>query len=251
MNMLDLTDKIILITGAGKSDGQGAAEAGLLNQCGATVYIADVIGDTGKETAKNIGEGVFYKHLDVTSEENWSSVVEEIHAEHGRIDGLVNNAGVWSGPGIMGTSLEDFQRVIAINQVGVFLGIRAVAPFMCEARSGSIVNIASAASLRIGVYYWHNTMTAHAYTVTKWAVRGMTKATSMEFAPYDVRVNSIHPGPIHTSMLGGNLDDIAASVPMKRLGVPSDIAGTVAFLMSDLCPYMTGADLAIDGAATV
>jgi len=251
MKSLDLTEKVVLISGAGKIDGQGAAEAKRLIELGAVVYIADIIDEEGTKTAISIGENVNYVHLDVTDENNWNTVVANIHEAHGRVDGLVNNAGVWSGTGIVDTSLEEFQRVIAINQVGPFLGIKAVAPLMCEAGQGSIVNIVSAASMRVGVYYWHNSMTAHAYTVTKWAVHGMTKAAAMEFAPSNVRVNSIHPGPIKTSMLGGDIDDIAASVPMKRLGQPADIAGMVAFLISDTCPYMTGAEIAIDGAATV
>ena len=252
MNSFDLTEKIVLITGAGKIDGQGAAEAKLLSELGATVYIADVIDNQGAETANILGENVNYTHLDVASENNWNTVVKGIHAEHGRIDGLINNAGVWSGTGIRDTSLEEFQRVIAINQIGPFLGIKAVAPLMCDAGHGSIVNIVSAASLRVGVYYWHNELTAHAYTVTKWALHGMTKATAMEFAPFNVRVNSIHPGPIKTSMMAdADIDDIAASVPMKRLGQPEDIAGAVAFLMSDNCSYMTGAEISIDGASTV
>jgi len=251
MNPLDLSGKVILISGAGKPGGQGAAEAKLLSELGALVTIGDVIDDEGAQTAKSLGDGVSYAHLDVTDEKNWAAVVADIHGAHGRIDGLVNNAGVWSGTGIRDTSLEEFQRVIAINQIGPFLGTKAVASLMCEAGAGSIVNTVSAASLRIGVTYWHNSLTAHAYTVTKWAVHGMTKATAMEFAPFNVRVNSLHPGPIQTSMLGGDTDDIAACVPMKRLGQPRDIAGMVAFLMSDMCPFMTGAEIAIDGAATV
>ena len=251
MALLDLAGKVILISGAGKIDGQGAAEAKLLSELGAQVYIGDIIDSEGEQTANALGSQVHYVHLDVTDEANWQQVVSDIFQQENRIDGLVNNAGVWSGSGIMDTSLEEFQRVIDVNQIGVFLGIKAVAPAMCKAGAGSIVNIVSAASLRVGVYYWHNSMTAHAYSVTKWAVHGITKTTAMEFAPHNVRINSIHPGPIKTSMLGGNLEDIAASVPMQRLGKPSDIAGTVAFMLSDMSAYMTGAEVAVDGAATV
>jgi len=249
--MFDLTGKVILITGAGKPNGQGAAEARLLVDAGAHVYITDVIDDIGAQTASDIGPRVHYAHLDVTSESDWDGLIRHAIDIHGRIDGLINNAGVWSGAGILGTSADEMRRVIEINQLGVFLGMKAVAPGMCAARRGAIVNIASAASLRIGVHYWHNKMTAHAYTASKWAVHGMTKAAAMEFAPHNVRVNSIHPGPIETAMLGGDLADIAASVPMKRLGQPAEIANAVLFLLSDACPYMTGAEIAIDGAATV
>lgn len=249
--MFDVKDKVIVITGAGRANGQGAAEARVLASAGATVYITDVLDTQGRATAQALGASVRYSHLDVTSEGEWTQLIAGILERHGRVDGLVNNAGVWSGTGLLNTSAVEMQRVIAVNQMGVFLGMKAVGPSMCAARRGAIVNIASAASLRVGVYYWHNRMTAHAYTATKWAVHGMTKAVAMEFAPHNVRVNSIHPGPIETSMLGGDIADIAASVPMKRLGQPADIASAVLFLLSDACPYMSGAEIAIDGAATV
>jgi 3alpha(or 20beta)-hydroxysteroid dehydrogenase len=249
--MFDVNDKVIVITGAGKANGQGAAEARLLAGAGATVYITDLLDNEGQATAQGLGPRVHYAHLDVSSDDGWGTLVHEILRRHGRLDGLVNNAGVWSGTGILDTSIAEMRRVIEVNQIGVFLGMKAVGPSMCAVRRGVIVNVGSAASLRVGVYYWHNRMTAHAYTATKWAVHGMTKAAAMEFAPHNVRVNSIHPGPIETSMLGGDIADIAASVPMKRLGKPADIASAVLFLMSDACPYMTGAEIAIDGAATV
>lgn len=251
MQSLDLSDKVVLITGAGKADGQGATEAKLISELGATVYISDLLESEGTATAAVLGNRVSYVNLDVTDEESWRSVVAHIDAAHGRIDGLVNNAGIWSMAGIRDTDLDTFEKAIRINQIGPFLGIKAVASLMCDAGRGSIVNTVSAAAMRVGVYYWHNAMTAHAYTVTKWALRGITKATAMEFAPFNVRVNAIHPGPVKTSMLGGDLEDIAASIPMKRLGQPADIAGAVAFLLSDMCPFMTGADISIDGGATV
>lgn len=250
--MKSLVGKVVLVTGAGRNNGQGAAEAKYLADAGAIVFITDVLGEEGEATAKALGNSVSYLHLDVTSEENWAGVVATISDKHGRIDGLVNNAGVWSGTGILDTSVEEFKRVMEINQVGVFMGIKAVALLMKSNGGGSIVNTGSAASLRVGVYYWHNSMTAHAYTVSKWAVHGITKAAAMEFAPDNIRVNSIHPGPIDTAMLGNSdREKLAADVPMKRLGQPEDIAGTVGFLLSDECSYMTGSELAIDGAATV
>jgi len=249
--VISVEGKIVLISGAGKADGQGACEAKALAEGGATVYIADVIDDEGKATADALGDSVHYLHLDVTSEGDWSEAVSTIVANEGRLDGLVNNAGVWSMAGIREISLEEYRQVIDVNQIGPFLGTKAVADVMAKGGGGSIVNIGSAASNRVGVLFWHNTITAHAYTVTKWAVHGMTKATAMEFAPLNIRVNSIHPGPIETSMLGGDLEDIAASIPMKRLGQPEDIADMVLFLISDSCTFMSGAEIAIDGAATV
>lgn len=249
--MISVDGKIVLITGAGKPDGQGSCEAKALAEGGATVYITDVLDDEGQATADALGESVHYLHLDVTCQENWTEVVSEIVANEGHLDGLVNNAGVWSMGGIREINLEEYRQVIDVNQIGPFLGTKAVADVMAEGGGGSIVNIGSAASNRVGVQYWHNTITAHAYTVTKWAVHGMTKATAMEFAPLKIRVNSIHPGPIETSMMDGDLEDIAASVPMQRLGQPRDIADMVLFLISDSCTYISGAEIAIDGAATV
>lgn len=249
--MISVEGKVVLISGSGKLDGQGAAEAKALAENGAFVYIADIIDAEGRATAEALGDAVEYVNLDVTSEESWAQAVETIVSKHGRLDGLVNNAGVWSMSGIQETSLEEYRRVIEVNQVGPFLGIKAVAGIMSAAGSGSIINIGSAASLRVGVQYWHNKLTAHSYTVTKWAVHGMTKAVAMELAPHNVRVNSIHPGPIHTSMLGGDLDDIAACIPMQRLGRPEEIAEMVVFLVSDSCTFMSGAEIAIDGGSTV
>lgn len=252
--MISAEGKVVLITGAGKVDGQGAAEAKVLSEQGAIVYIADVIDEEGRETAASLGNVVHYVHLNVTSEKDWLDAVTGIQQKHGRIDALINNAGVWSGTGILDTDVDEFRRVIEINQIGVFLGMKAVAPLMCEAGSGSIINISSTAGLRVGMYYWHNSMTAHAYTATKWAVRGMTKAAAMEFAPHNVRVNSIHPGPIETSMLGDDVkmkEGIAADIPMKRLGQADEVARMVAFLVSDSCTYMSGAEIALDGALTV
>jgi 3alpha(or 20beta)-hydroxysteroid dehydrogenase len=249
--VISVEGKVVLISGSGKADGQGAAEARALAENGALVYIADIIDEEGHATAEALGDAVEFVHLDVTSEAGWSQAVETIVSKHGRLDGLVNNAGVWSMSGIQDTSLEEYRRVIEVNQVGPFLGIKAVAGIMSAAGSGSIINIGSAASLRVGVQYWHNKLTAHSYTVTKWAVHGMTKAVAMELAPHNVRVNSIHPGPIHTSMLGGDLDDIAACIPMQRLGRPEEIAEMVVFLVSDSCTFMSGAEIAIDGGATV
>ncbi|GAB4152124.1 MAG: glucose 1-dehydrogenase [Sphingomonadales bacterium] len=249
--MFNLSGKVILISGAARANGQGAAEAHALAQAGATVYITDILDETGVRTAQSLGPAVHYRHLDVTLEADWQKIVQEILDRDGRLDGLVNNAGVWSKPGLMDTDADSMRRVIEVNQMGVFLGMKAVAPAMQAAGKGSIVNIGSAAAERVGVYYWHNTMTAHAYTATKWAVRGMTKAAAMELAPHGVRVNVIHPGPIQTAMLGGDLDDIARSVPVGRLGQAADIAPMVVYLMADESGYLTGADLSIDGAATV
>lgn len=249
--MFSVEGKVVLISGSGKADGQGAAEARALVENGAFVYIADIIDEEGHATAAALGDAVEFLNLDVTSEKSWSQAVETIVSKHGRLDGLVNNAAVWSMSGIQDTSLEEYRRVIEVNQVGPFLGIKAVAGIMSAAGSGSIINIGSAASLRVGLQFWHNKLTAHAYTVTKWAVRGMTKAVAMELAPHNVRVNSIHPGPIQTSMLDGDLDDITACIPMQRLGQPEEIAEMVVFLVSDSCTFMSGAEIAIDGGATV
>ena len=250
--MASLQDKIVLITGAAKERGQGAAEAALFAAHGARVIITDILDDEGVAVAKSIGRQARYMHLDVRSEDEWESVVRQIQQDHGRIDTLINNAGVWSGTGLIDTNPEEFRMVVEINQTGVFLGMRAVAPLMKSRRFGSIINISSTAGLRTGLPYWRQlNITAHAYTASKWAVRGMTKAAAKELAPFNVRVNSIHPGVIDTPMIDTGQNELASDCPMGRLGAPREVADLALFLAADESAYISGAEITIDGAATV
>jgi 3alpha(or 20beta)-hydroxysteroid dehydrogenase len=171
-------------------------------------------------------------------------VIAGIVEQHGRIDILVNNAGIFSMTAALDTSIEAWNQMVAINQTGVFLGIRDVGRVMCEQGSGSIINISSIAGLA-GVGR------AHAYAATKWAVRGMSKSAAIEFAAHGVRVNSVHPGIIDTDMLrefGGNLERITESIPMGRTASADEVANVVLFLASEEASYCSGHEFVVDGA---
>jgi 3alpha(or 20beta)-hydroxysteroid dehydrogenase len=239
-----LEGRVALITGAASPRGQGAAEGRLFVAEGAAVVLADVSDEEGSATAASIGERAAYRHLDVTSEVDWALVVSETLERHGRLDILVNNAGIWLGKGLIETTPDDYRRVVEINQVGAFLGLRAVVPAMKAAGSGSIVNISSLAGLR-------GTNMPLAYAATKWAVRGMSRAAAAELAPFGIRVNAVFPGYVDTGMIDAGHEEIAQRVPLgRRLATPEEIAETVLFLASDDARYVTGAELVVDGAVT-
>jgi len=237
-----LDDRVALVTGGAR--GQGAAEARLFASEGAHVYVTDVLAEEGAKTAADIG-ATFIEH-DVTSPEQWSSVVGRIVAERQRLDVLVNNAGVLHWATMTQTSLDAWNRLVAVNQTGVFLGMQAVAGQMIEQHSGSIINISSIGGLRgSGVCF--------AYGATKWAVRGMTKGAAQELGPHGVRVNSIHPGIIDTPMMADgylSLDDLARNVPLGRYAQPEEVAKLALWLASDDSAYATGAEFILDGGQT-
>ena len=232
--MRNLDGKVIVITGAAR--GQGAAEARLAARAGARVVVTDVI--DGQALADELG-GRFLRH-DVTSAEQWARIVETVLASYGRIDGLVNNAGIWQPGGVVGTTEADYRRIVDVNQVGVFFGMQAVAPAMIGQRSGSIVNISSVAGLR--------GLRAIAYVASKWAVTGMTKTAARELGSHGVRVNSVHPGFINTDMLPGGIDAaIQTQVPMKRVAEAEEVGEVVMFLLSDEASYVNGSEIIVDG----
>lgn len=245
-----LDGRVALITGAASPRGQGAAEARLFALEGAQVVLTDVVDDEGEGTTASIGDAASYRHLDVTSDESWQAVIEGALADHGRLDVLVNNAGVWDSGTLDDLTPEAYRRVIEINQVGVFLGMRAVAPHMRGRGSGSIVNVSSNAALRVNLPNLAGGM-ALAYVAGKWAVRGMTRSAAIELAPFGVRVNGVYPGPVDTAMIGGGHEAIAAGLPLGRLATPEEIARVVLFLASDESGYVNGAEIAVDGGATV
>ena len=243
----DFSGRVALISGGGRERGQGAAEGRLLAARGARVILADVADEEGERTAGNI-EGAEYAHLDVTSEADWDRVVGDIVTRHGRLDVVVNNAGVAVMAQLVNATTEDWNRTIAINQTGVFLGMRTGARAMIAAgNGGAIVNISSVAGME-GMFG------SMAYGASKWAVRGMTKIAAKELGKHRVRVNSVHPGFINTDMLAqGGFDEgeqqqrIVKRVPMGRLGQPADIAEMVGFLCSDAASYITGQEFVVDG----
>lgn len=239
--MGELDGRVALVTGGAR--GQGAAEARMFAREGATVVITDVLDDVGEQTAGALG--CEYHHLDVSSEAEWEAVVADTVARHRRLDVLMNNAGIFQPAQLLNTSLEMWNRTVAINQTGVFLGMRTVAKAMIAAgNGGSIINTSSIAGLEGG-------FGATAYGATKWAVTGMTKTVAKELGKHGIRVNSIHPGAIVTDMIEdmvrGKEEKMAARQPIKRLGTPEDIAEMALFLASDRSSYCTGQSFTVDG----
>lgn len=242
-----LTGKVALITGA--ASGQGKAEAELFAREGATVVITDVAIDALRAVAEGLDGGVerhaYFSH-DVRSEDSWQGIVEAVIERFGRIDVLVNNAGVYSPSGIVETSVDDWDRVMNINARGVFLGMKAVLPSMQAAGVGSIVNISSTAGV-VGE-------PGAAYSSSKGAVRTLTKHAAVEHAKQGIRVNSVHPGTIVTPMVADLLNDPAAHAALVRatplpphFGQPEDVALGVLYLASDESRFVTGSELVIDG----
>jgi 3alpha(or 20beta)-hydroxysteroid dehydrogenase len=240
-----LRGKVALITGGAR--GQGAAEGRMFTDAGATVILADVIDAEGRATAAELGAE--YVHLDVASEEEWETVVADLVANHGRLDVLVNNAGIFRAAQLVKETVAQWEQVIAVNQTGVFLGMRAGAQAMIAAgNGGSIVNISSVAGLT-------GQFGSMSYSASKWAVRGMTKVAAKELGRYGIRVNSIHPGLIETPMTAGfpavvNEEKRRKNerlTPLGRIGTADDIASMALFLAGDGSSYCTGQEFVVDG----
>jgi 3alpha(or 20beta)-hydroxysteroid dehydrogenase len=243
-----LEGKVALITGA--AGGIGAAAARRLAQEGARLLLSDADGDRARALAQELGERAEAFEHDVTSEERWQAVVAQALATHGRIDVLLNNAGVFLAAPLTETSTEQFRRVLDVNVTGVFLGMRTVAPAMIEQRAGSMINVSSVAGLTGPPYLT-------AYAASKWAVRGMSKVAAKELARFDVRVNSLHPGQIDTDMNTRQreqtpelIEKLIRGIPLRRIGTPEEIAHAIVYLASDESVYATGSELVIDGGVT-
>lgn len=240
-----LAGKIVLISGGAR--GQGAAEARLCVAEGARVVIGDVLEADGRKLAAELGPSAVFLRQDVTREADWEAAIHAAEA-FGGLHGLINNAGIYQPKTLMDTDAELFERHMRVNQLGCFLGMKSVVPLMERSGGGSIVNISSVAGLR-------GSPGAIAYSATKWALRGMTKAAAVDLAPRKIRVNSVHPGPIDTEMLNVRTPEQNRQrlqlVPMKRMGTAEEVARLVLFLLSDESGYITGAEVAIDGGATL
>ena len=242
-----LEGKTALITGA--SRGQGEAEARLFAAEGAKVLLCDVLDDEGDAVAlaiRNDGHIAHYMHLDVTDESAWQAAVDHAAQEFGGLHVLVNNAGIGlRKPSMLKTSREEWQRVLDVNLTGPFLGTKAAAPVLRDSGGGAIVNIGSIAG-----YTGHF---AAAYSAAKWGLRGLTKSAAMEFAPWNIRVNAVHPGIVDTPIIAGS-DDFREAMewmtPMARVAGPEEIATVVLFLASDEAAFVTGIDVPVDGGFT-
>ncbi|MCK9795930.1 SDR family oxidoreductase [Isoptericola sp. 4D.3] len=232
-----LRNRVVVVTGAAR--GQGAAEARHLAAAGARVVAADV----APEPEDDLGGGR-YERLDVTDAAGWSALAERLHREHGRVDALVNNAGITWRARIGDVDPADMERVYRVNVVGPLLGIQHCAPLMPP--GSSIVNVGSVAAL-----------TGHvpvAYTTSKWALRGLSKVAALELGPAGIRVNTVHPGYIDTPMTASAAPAFrranVAETPLGRTGTVDEVAALVAFLVSDRSSYLTGAEIPVDGGMT-
>lgn len=242
--MARLEGKVAIITGA--AQGMGAAHAKLFVQEGAKVVITDLNEEKGNTLAAELGENAIFVKQNVANEEDWKTVVAKAEEAFGPVNVLVNNAGITMAKSMMETTVEEYRRIVEINQVSVFLGMKAVIPSMLKAGSGSIVNISSMNGLVAG---------AIGYTDTKFAVRGMTKAAAVECAHYNVRVNSVHPGVIATPMVvqedtKAAVEEFAKHIPIGRVAQPEEVSKMVLFLASDESSYSTGSEFIIDGGLT-
>jgi 3alpha(or 20beta)-hydroxysteroid dehydrogenase len=246
-----LDGRVVLITGAAR--GQGEQEARLFAAEGARVVVGDVLDDQGEALAKEIG--AHYVHLDVSQEADWAAAVRSAKAAYGRIDGLVNNAGILRFNELVDTPLAEFMQIVQVNQVGVFLGIKTLAPELAAAGGGTIVNTASYTGLT-GMAY------VGAYAATKHAIVGLTRVAALELAAKKIRVNAVCPGAVDTAMSnpaqldpGANTEEASEAldelyrklVPLGRIGRPEEVARLVLFLTGEDSSYITGQPFVIDG----
>lgn len=237
-----LDGKVAIVTGAAR--GMGATEAALFVDEGSSVVLTDVNDEEGSALAASLGKQAEYAHHDVGDEDSWNELIKRVDETHGRVDVLINNAGVSRGGTLEAFEWADFDLMVRVNQRGVLLGMRSVIEPMRRAGSGSIVNVASAAALR-------GEPELIAYTGTKFAVRGMTQVAAAELAPDNIRVNVLHPGVIDTPMHQQNSAErqewLANRIPLKRFGSTTEIAEMALFLASDASSYITGSDFSVDG----
>ena len=246
-----LEGKVALISGGAR--GMGAEAGRLFAKEGAKVVLGDVLETEGKTTVEEIraagGEATFVR-LDVTSESDWATAVTEAERLYGKLNVLVNNAGIGGGNRIEDTTLADWERTMAVNSTGVFLGTRAVIPAMRRAGGGSIVNISS----QLGLVGTDNS--SPQYQASKGSVRLLTKATAIQYAKDGIRANSVHPGPIVTAMTERRRADpetyrlTVSRIPLGRYGQPLEVALGVLYLASDEASFVTGSELVIDGGWT-
>lgn len=239
-----LNGKVAIITGGAR--GMGASHVRMFVNEGAKVVFTDILGQEGQALANELGENVkFIKH-DVTKAAEWETVVTETENTFGPVNVLVNNAGISLNKSIEEITEEEYRRIIDINQISVFLGMKAVIPSMKKSEASSIINVSSINGLVGG---------AIGYTDSKFAVRGMTKAAALNLAHYGIRVNSVHPGVIETPMIMQEdskdaIQEFAKFIPNRRIAKPEEVSNLVLYLASDESSYSTGSEFIVDGGLT-
>ncbi len=232
---------VALISGGAR--GMGASHVRGLVAEGAKVVFGDILDEEGADLEAELADSAQYVHLDVTKDEDWAAAVSAAEAAYGPVSLLVNNAGIVAYGAIDQMDPNEFRRVIDINLTGVFLGMHFTVPSMRRAGGGAIINISSTAGLM-------GYATIGAYGASKWGVRGMTKVAAMELGGDNIRVMSIHPGPIRTPMTEGMGDELAAAQPIKRFGTPEEVTKLMMFMAAD-ATYSTGSEWVIDGGAVL
>lgn len=236
--MPDLSSKVALISGG--ASGIGAASARAIVAAGGRVVIADVNEPAGAVLAGRLGERAASVYLDVRDEKSWRNAVALTLAKFGRLNVLVNSAGIVASGKLGEFTLDQWRAVIDVNLTGVFLGMSSSIEALAASAPASIINIASVASFR-------GSAGMHAYTASKFGVRGISKSAAVELARRGIRVNSVHPGVTRTAMTEGLPESFADRLPMKRMAQPSEIAHIVVFLAGDECSFSTGSEFTADG----
>ena len=238
---MSLEGAVAIVTGAAR--GMGAEHVRGLAAAGARVMATDVLDDLGEALAAELGDTVVYRHHDVTDADGWDAIVAEAESMWGPVTVLVNNAGIVMFGPIDELAPADWQRTIDINLTGVWLGMHSVVPSMKRAGEGAIVNISSTAGLQ-------GYANLGAYVASKWGVRGLTKTAALELGPSNIRVNSIHPGPIRTPMIDGVDLAMVAGQPIARVGECEEVTAMLLFILRD-ATYSTGHEFVIDGGTIV
>jgi NAD(P)-dependent dehydrogenase (short-subunit alcohol dehydrogenase family) len=245
--VMRLAGKVAIISGA--ASGMGAATAQLFAREGAKVVIGDVLEHEGRQVAEAIGAAARFEKLDVTDEDNWATVVAATTQHFGKLDVLVNNAGISGSAEQDFYSTDAWHRIMAVNATGVFFGIKHAVPAIKNAGGGSIVNLSSIAAI-IGSEHVHM-----AYNASKAAVRLMTKSVAVQHAKDKIRANSVHPGIMPAMRTSGRTADPAIRaermrvIPMRRPGRVEEVANAILFLASDEASYITGSEIHVDGGA--
>lgn len=235
-----LENRIALVSGG--AQGMGASHVRAFVREGAKVVIGDILDDKGAALAEELGRNVVFQHLDVTDADDWAAAVARAKEEFGGLNVLVNNAGIFTPSELETDARDDWDRIMAINLTGTYLGVVAAKDELIESAPSSIVNISSTSGF-VG------TARNHAYVASKFGVRGFTKSVADELGQHNVRANSVHPGPISTTMIDG-IDVEKLGLPLGRVGEPEEVSNLVVYLASDASSFSTGSEFVVDGGQT-